>query len=68
LLDTVFIEGEDGFVNVVSQKWFSPGRGRRILGLGKPLKQEFKELKLTAKDVLYLDFMYCHFWHSICYL
>jgi len=54
LLETIFIEGEDGFVNITSSKWLSAKRGQITVGMQKPLKrvfQDVKDAKVTAKAI-----------------
>jgi hypothetical protein len=48
LVEKIFIEGKDGFVDITSYKWGLTGKGRVIIGLEKPFK-----LKFTSKDVLF---------------
>ena len=50
-LDTIYIEGEDGWVSIDSVKLGSSSKGEITIGLQKPLK---KELKFTRKDIIFM--------------
>ena len=56
LLETIFIEGVDGWVNIVSSEWGFGGKGRIEVGIGEPIKKAFKGLKITKKDIIFIIF------------
>jgi len=51
LVETIFIESVDGYVNIMPQKWGFSGKGRITIGIEKPFKKLFK---ITGRDVLFV--------------
>ncbi|MCL1947226.1 MAG: hypothetical protein FWF51_08790 [Chitinivibrionia bacterium] len=49
-VETIYIEGEHGWVHIFSHRRLSAKRGRIIITMGEPLKK--MEFKLEVKDVL----------------
>jgi hypothetical protein len=51
-ITSIYIEGEDGWVNVLSSEWLSTKRGRIVIGMGEPLKKAFLGLKINPKSIV----------------
>jgi len=53
LVETIFIEGADGWVDITSSEWGFGGKGRIRIGIDGPIKKSFKDLKnLKARDII----------------
>jgi len=51
-VSSIYIEGKDGWVNVMSTEWLSSTRGRIIIGMGEPLKKAFLGLKINPGAIV----------------
>jgi hypothetical protein len=51
-VSSIYVEGDDGWVNVNSFEWFSTTKGRIVIGMGEPLKKAFLGLKINPKAIV----------------